>query len=104
MSEDRNIRCRDCGVDFTWAAGEQQFFAQMNYNPPVRCKVCRDKRKAGISAPAPRMERVASTQPPREVRQVRYEPEPEPDRRTKRQQYKGYRRRGEEDDDYGDWR
>lgn len=107
MSEyvDEEKTCRDCRGVFTFAAGEQQFYVQMAYNPPVRCKPCRDKRKAGSAGPpqAPRVERVAAVQPPRE-RPVRYEPEPEPDRRTKRQQHKGYRRREEEDDDYGGWR
>ena len=107
MSElvDEEKTCRDCRGAFMFTAGEQQFFQQMAYNPPVRCKACRDKRKTGV--PAPRMERAASVQPPpREpYRPVRYEPEPEPDRRTKRQQHKGYRRnRHDEDDDYGGWR
>lgn len=38
--------CKDCTKKFTFSVRDQEFFAKMNFTPPVRCKPCRDKRKA----------------------------------------------------------
>lgn len=49
MSEfqDRVLKCVDCGVDFVFTAGEQQFFRDKNFkNEPKRCKTCKNKRQA----------------------------------------------------------
>ena len=44
--EDRTLKCKDCGKDFVFTAGEQQFYAEKGFeNEPVRCKDCRDMRK-----------------------------------------------------------
>lgn len=43
---DQEIKCKDCPVTFTFTAGEQAFFTERNFTTPVRCKPCRDKRKA----------------------------------------------------------
>ena len=43
--QDRILRCVDCGAEFVWTAGEQQFFADKNFkNEPKRCKACKSKR------------------------------------------------------------
>ncbi len=43
--QDRILRCADCGTEFVWTAGEQQFFADKNFkNEPKRCKGCKAKR------------------------------------------------------------
>ena len=45
MFTDKTITCRDCGMDFVFSAGEQQFFADKNFkNEPKRCKACKAKR------------------------------------------------------------
>ena len=45
--QDKTIVCTDCGVEFTFSAREQEFYAEKGFtNEPKRCKVCRDKRKA----------------------------------------------------------
>ena len=46
MSEDREIKCKDCGGNFIYTAGEQEFFQAKGFSEPVRCKPCRDMRKA----------------------------------------------------------
>lgn len=47
MSVDQTLRCRECGVDFLWTAGEQAFYASRGLtNPPSRCPSCRQARKA----------------------------------------------------------
>jgi CxxC-x17-CxxC domain-containing protein len=49
--QDRVLRCVDCGTEFVWTAGEQQFFADKNFkNEPKRCKTCKTKRQ-GSSGP-----------------------------------------------------
>ncbi len=45
--QDETLVCRDCGVDFVFSVGEQEFYAQKGYtNKPARCPTCRQKRKA----------------------------------------------------------
>ena len=48
MSEyhDQQLTCADCRQDFTWTAGEQEFFHEKGFaNPPKRCKECRQAKK-----------------------------------------------------------
>ncbi len=46
MFQDKNLICRDCGAEFVFTAGEQQFYAEKGFqNEPVRCKACRDSKK-----------------------------------------------------------
>ena len=45
--QDKTLKCVDCGQEFVWTAGEQEFYAQKGFtNPPSRCAVCRAKYKA----------------------------------------------------------
>ena len=45
---DRTLTCRDCGKDFTFTAGEQEFYAQRGLmNEPRRCYDCRQSRRTG---------------------------------------------------------
>ncbi|MEP7158940.1 MAG: CxxC-x17-CxxC domain-containing protein [Chloroflexota bacterium] len=47
MYTDRAITCLDCGQEFTFTAGEQEFFAQRGFTePPKRCPSDRALRKA----------------------------------------------------------
>lgn len=47
MLTDQVLHCRDCGVDFTWTTGEQEFYQSRGLtNPPSRCPDCRSARKA----------------------------------------------------------
>ena len=44
---DTSLRCRDCGRDFVFTAGEQEFYASRGLtNTPSRCPECRSARKA----------------------------------------------------------
>ena len=56
MYEDKTLVCRDCGQEFVFTAGEQEFYAEKGFqNEPTRCKACRQARKASRPAPgAPR--------------------------------------------------
>ena len=46
MYEDKTLACKDCGNDFTFTAGEQEFYAEKGFvNEPQRCKDCRVERK-----------------------------------------------------------
>ena len=45
--EDKTLQCSDCGQEFVFTAGEQEFFASKGYtNEPKRCPSCRQSRKA----------------------------------------------------------
>lgn len=42
---DRTLTCRDCGQEFTFTAGEQDFYTQRGFSDPQRCPSCRQARK-----------------------------------------------------------
>ena len=47
MYEDKVLVCKDCGNEFTFTAGEQEFYAEKGFqNEPTRCRECRVARKA----------------------------------------------------------
>jgi CxxC-x17-CxxC domain-containing protein len=47
---DRILTCRDCGNDFTFTVGEQEFYANKGLtNTPSRCPSCRALRRGGQS-------------------------------------------------------
>lgn len=44
--EDKTLKCKDCGNEFVFTAGEQEFYAEKGLvNEPQRCKPCRDAKK-----------------------------------------------------------
>lgn len=44
--EDKTLTCKDCGQEFTFTVGEQEFFKEKGFeNDPVRCPACRKARK-----------------------------------------------------------
>ncbi|MGN1081205.1 MAG: zinc-ribbon domain containing protein [Acutalibacteraceae bacterium] len=46
MFEDKTLKCKECGEEFVFTAGEQEFYAEKGFvNEPQRCKSCRDARK-----------------------------------------------------------
>lgn len=52
MFEDKTLICAECGNEFIWTAGEQEFYAERGFtNEPKRCKECRDARKKRSGGP-----------------------------------------------------
>ncbi len=52
MYEDKILVCKECGREFTFTAGEQEFYAERGFqNEPQRCKPCRDARKNAVRGP-----------------------------------------------------
>jgi len=46
MYADKTLNCKECGAEFIFTAGEQEFYAERGFvNEPQRCKGCRDARK-----------------------------------------------------------
>ena len=44
--EDKKIICKDCGEEFLFTVGEQEFYKEKGFeNNPVRCPSCRKARK-----------------------------------------------------------
>jgi hypothetical protein len=48
---DQTLNCRDCKQPFVFTEGEQRFFAEKGFNPPARCKGCRELRKVERGGP-----------------------------------------------------
>ena len=50
--EDKTLVCKECGNEFTFTSGEQEFYAEKGFeNEPQRCKNCRDARKRANNSP-----------------------------------------------------
>ncbi|MGE0591994.1 MAG: zinc-ribbon domain containing protein [Vicinamibacterales bacterium] len=57
--QDKSLTCVDCGSQFVWTAGEQEFFADKQFkNEPKRCKACKSKRSARPAASSGPRERI----------------------------------------------
>lgn len=51
MKEDKTIVCKDCGQEFVFTVGEQEFYEEKGFtNEPVRCKACRAAKKDRYNA------------------------------------------------------
>ena len=49
--QDKVLTCIDCGAEFTFTSGEQLFFHDKQFkNEPKRCKACKSKLVAVLSA------------------------------------------------------
>lgn len=45
--QNKSLQCSDCGQEFTFTAGEQEFYSSRGLqNEPKRCPQCRRARKA----------------------------------------------------------
>ncbi len=45
--EDKTLQCADCSQEFTFTAGEQEFYASRDlHNEPRRCPECRRAKKS----------------------------------------------------------
>lgn len=54
MYQDKVLICQDCGREFIWTAGEQEFYAEKGFaNEPKRCRECREARKGDGSLRRP---------------------------------------------------
>ena len=44
--EDKTLQCKDCGAEFVFTVGEQEFYKEKGFeNEPQRCPECRRARK-----------------------------------------------------------
>ena len=50
--QDQKLKCRDCGREFIFSAGEQEFFSKKGFNPPSRCPECRKKKRKSRLEPS----------------------------------------------------
>ena len=69
---DRTLICNECGREFTFTAGEQEFFQQKGFTQdPKRCPQCRAQRR--------RLQRHdRSSRPARSGKETRHSRPPEP--------------------------
>lgn len=55
MYNDKTLACRDCGNEFVFTAGEQEFYAEKGFqNEPTRCRDCRNARKNNFNSSSQR--------------------------------------------------
>jgi CxxC-x17-CxxC domain-containing protein len=67
--QDKTLKCRDCGGEFVFTAGEQEFYAQKGFNnQPTRCPQCRAAHKASRGDAVPGAVRPAPAVPERRDR------------------------------------
>jgi len=46
VESDKSIKCRDCGEEFVFTAGEQAFYKERGFqHEPTRCRRCREEKK-----------------------------------------------------------
>ena len=46
MYQDKTLVCKECGREFVFTAGEQEFYAEKGFaHEPQRCRECRQARK-----------------------------------------------------------
>lgn len=48
--KDETKNCKDCGNPFQFTVGEQRYYRERDFKPPVRCPECRKVRKANRNA------------------------------------------------------
>ena len=61
MFQDKTLVCKDCGAEFVFTAGEQEFYAEKGFqNEPIRCKACRNARKSQRSGERERYDAVCA--------------------------------------------
>lgn len=44
--ENIKLICKDCKKEFDFTVGEQRFYEEKGFAAPIRCKECRDAKKA----------------------------------------------------------
>ena len=50
MYTDKTLVCKDCGNEFVFTAGEQEFYAEKGFqNEPTRCKACRQSERERVA-------------------------------------------------------
>lgn len=47
---DKTLHCRDCSCDFVLTGGEQDWYKAQDFKEPLRCKACRQRKKAAKKA------------------------------------------------------
>lgn len=65
---DKVINCVDCGNQFTFTEGEQQYYMDKGLNVPKRCPACRLKRTTRIKASPELPESIESDEKREEFR------------------------------------
>ena len=52
MYQDKTLTCKDCGKEFVFTVGEQEFYAEKGLkNEPSRCRDCRQAKRTTQRAP-----------------------------------------------------
>jgi len=74
--QDKTLVCRDCGQEFTFTAGEQEFYLSRGLeNEPTRCRECRAvRRRSRFDERSPRVMHPATCATCGKETEVPFEP------------------------------
>ena len=74
VESDKSIKCRDCGEECVFPAGEQAFYTERGFqHEPTRCRRCREEKKrqgGGMMAGGLSASPVSSSGAPREFHEA----------------------------------
>lgn len=42
--QDKKIKCNECGYEFIFSVKDQEFFKEMNFSEPKKCKKCKKNK------------------------------------------------------------
>src|SRR5262245_56190322 len=74
VESDKSIKCRDCGEEFVFTAGEQGFYKGRGFqHEPTRCRRCREEKKrqaGGMVAGAVGASPISAATSPREFHEA----------------------------------
>jgi CxxC-x17-CxxC domain-containing protein len=69
--EDKVLKCRDCGEEFVFTAGEQTFYKERGFqHEPTRCRRCRDEKKRTAAGPGAGGQQPTPVSTPREFHEA----------------------------------
>lgn len=49
--QDVKLVCKQCGKEFNFSAGEQEFFESRGFRAPIRCQDCRKQKRVNVPNP-----------------------------------------------------
>jgi len=47
--KDKILPCKDCKTKFVFKIREQKFYGQKGWKDPIRCEVCRERKKIALA-------------------------------------------------------
>lgn len=99
---DQQIRCKGCNNEFTFTAGEQEWYTEHNlHEAPKRCRQCRDLKKRQNAPQSTQPQPAPSVQTkPFVITDMRDFSRPEQVEKPRKKRWETRHRRDDEDSDW----